>query len=367
MNVESTQPGRKLEWKRVFLIFGAVVAAMMLASPAPAATNAVSDAMWASVDQLVQAAVAAGGDDSASALTALNDAEDLLNQAKEALPTSGFSTKLVSKLGKGIDATNKKLAGLDSQLESLSEKSAVSKLSSAAKSLQKYANLAGRPLLEEVTPNNSAGFLKAGALVTMAYAIPASCGTDWTVTCTPPASASGVIASYTPDYTTGKIVITMGPAQGGADVSIKGCGCAVECCSRELYNYGGKTSTSTSGLPDGFPTNLTKGNYEMTYSYSIGSIQCCSGDPQVCDTTPGSSVGTTSLGTFPMTNLKTFSKILVQAFNTAVAAATTSGCSQNVSYSPFAEDTFTVTYTVTCTQPGCTGGATTVTFTLQKQ
>jgi len=253
--VESMQPRKKLEGKRVFSILAAVVAAMMLAAPAPAATNAVSDAMWASVDQLVQAAAAAGGSDSASALTALNDAEDFLNQAKDALPTSGFSTKLVSKLGKGIDATNKKLATLDSQFESLSEKSAVSKLSSAANSLQKLANLAGRPLLEEVTPNNSAGFLKAGAMVTMAYAIPPGC-TDVSVHVT---AAPGVIAGdpiISPD---GTITIIMGSTQGGADVSVRGCGCAIECCSRELYNYGGPPAKPVSGLPDGFPTNLTPG------------------------------------------------------------------------------------------------------------
>ena len=241
MKGESMQPGRKLEGKRVFSILGAVVAAMMLATPAPVSADDVSDAMWASVDQLVKAAVAAGGGDSANAISDLNTAEDLLNQAKAALSSDQ------AKFGKKIDAANKKLAKLDSQLESLSEKSAVSKLSSAAKSLQKLANYAGAPLLEEVTPNNSAGFVKAGTQVTMAFAIPASCGTDWTVTCTPPASDSGVIASYTPDYTTGTILITMGPAQGGADVSIHGCSCgAVECCSRELYNYGGKPSRSGS-------------------------------------------------------------------------------------------------------------------------
>ena len=65
----------------------------------------------------------------------------------------------------------------------------MTKLASAANSLQKLANLAGRPLLEEVTPNNSAGFLKAGAQVTMAFAIPPGC-TDASVHIT---AATGVI------------------------------------------------------------------------------------------------------------------------------------------------------------------------------
>ena len=74
-----------------------------------------------------------------------------------------------------------------------------------------------------------------------------------------------------------------------------------------------------------------------------------------------------TLGTFPMTNLKTFAKVLVQAFNAAVASVSEPGCSQSVSYSPFTDNAFTVTYTVTCTSEGCTGGTTTFSFTLQKQ
>ena len=173
--VESIEPGRKLEGKRMVLILGAVVAAMMLATPAPAEANAVSDAMWASVNQLIQAAVAAGGGDATSAVSALNTAESLLSQAKTALSSSGLSLDPV-KFGKKIDAASKKLDGLESYLEGSkwSEKSAVSKLASAAKSLQKLANLAGSPLLEEVNAR-SAGFHKAGELVLMAFAIPEGC------------------------------------------------------------------------------------------------------------------------------------------------------------------------------------------------
>ena len=356
MNVEFIQSGRRLEWKCVFPIFVAVVAAMMLATPAPAATNAVADAMWASVDKIVAAGVAASGGDSASAVSALDTAESLLNEAKAALSSSGFDPV---KFGKKIDAADKQLVGLESYLDNSkwTEKSAVSKLASAAKSLQKLANLAGRPLLEEVTPNNSAGFLKAGALVTMAFAIPPEC-TDANVSIK---AAPGVIADYSIS-SSGEIHITMGSTQGGADVSVTGCGCPVECCSRELYNYGGKP---VAGLPAGFPQDLPTGTYLMTYSWSIASITCCSGGN--CTTTPGYSVPSASLGTFPMTNLKTFSKILVQAFNAAVASVSEPGCTQNVSYSPFADDAFTVTYTVTCSSAGCTGGTTTIQFTLQKQ
>ena len=360
-NVEFTQSGRKLGGKRIFLIFGAVVAAMMLATPAPAQTNAVSDALWAGADQIVQAATAAGGGDSTSAISALDTATNLLQQAQAALQSSGLSAKVVKTLGKGIVKANNKLLGLENYLDGSkwTEKAAVSKLASAAKSLQKLANYAGAPLLEEVTPNNSAGFLKAGSVVTMAFAIPPSCGTDWTVTCT---AAPGVIASYTPDYTTGTIIITMGSTQGGADVSIKGCDCAVECCSRELYNYGGSPTSSEK-----FP-KLPQGNYDISYSLSIADFVCCSGDPQTCVTTYGSSYGPTSLGTFPLYgNMKIIEQVLEEAFSEAVAESGQPDCTQHVTYSPFSDDTFTVTYTVNCSSPGCTGGATTFSFTLQKQ
>ena len=317
----------------------------------PASTNSFKNTLV----RAKEAVAAAGGGDTASAISDVNVAESLLNEAKAALAPPDFDPV---KFGKKIDAANKKLASLEGKLGGMNEKSAVSKLSSSAKSLQKLANYAGAPLLEEVSPNNSAGFVKAGTLVTMAYAIPPSChNAHISITETVP----GVIADYEMSPS-GEIVITMGSTRGGADVHITGCDCAVECCSRELYNYGAKP---VAGLPDGFPQDLPKGTYAMTGSYSIGSITC--GCPDACYTCCASGGSLGLLGTFPMTNLKTFSKILVQAFNAAVAAATQPGCSQGVHYSPFADDTFTVTYTVTCTQPGCTGGATTVIFTLQKQ
>lgn len=358
-NVESIQPGRKLEGKRIFPIFGALVAAMMLATPAPAETNAVADALWASVDQLVEAAVAAGGGDSTTALSALDTAESLLSQAKAALSSSGFDPV---KFGKKIDGANKKLVGLQSYLggSKWSEKSAVSKLGSAAKSLQSLANLAGSPLLVEVNAK-TAGFHKAGTVVPMAFAIPEGC-TDWEITCTETVLGSGVVADFLVDDATGEILVTLGSTRGSARVAVTGCGLPPGGKGWLLYNYGAKP---VAGLPDGFPQNLPSGTYLMTYSWSVASITCCSGGN--CTTTPGYSVPSTSLGTVPLTNLKTFAKILVQAFNAAVAAATTPGCSQSVGYSPFADDAFTVTYTVTCTSPGCTGGATTFSFTLQKQ
>lgn len=363
-NVESIEPGWKPEGKRLFPIFGALVAAMMLATPAPAQTNAVSDAIWASANQIVQAAVAAGGGDSATALSALDTAKSLLSQAQTALPSSGLSDKLVKKLGKGIVAQDKKLVHLGSYFDNpkWTEKSAVSKLANAAKSLQKLANLAGKPLLEEVNAR-SAGFHKAGTVVTMAFAIPeGGCPPD-----DPPylhytETVSGVVELFTPDYETGVLLVTLGTTRGAADVKLEGCGAPPGGNTWEIYNYGAAPAPSAK-----FPTNLPKGNYGLTYSWSIADITCCS-DPLHCTTTPGSTYGPTTYPvSFPLVNLKLFRSALETAFNAAVASVSEPGCTQHVSYSPFSDDAFTVTYTVTCTSPGCTGGATTFSFTLQKQ
>jgi hypothetical protein len=241
-NVESIQPGSKLEGKRTFPIFGALVAALMLATPATAQTNAVADAMWGSVDQLVQAAVAAGGGDATSAVSDISTAEDLLSAAKAALSSSGLSLDPV-KFGKKIDAANKKLVSLKSKLGSLSDKSAVSKLASAAKSLQKLANLAGLPLLEEVNAK-TAGFHKAGEVVPMAFAIPEGC-TDWKITYTE--TVPGVVTSFPANPAPGGFSVTLGSTRGSARVTVTGCGLPAEGKSWLLYNYGAKPAATGGG------------------------------------------------------------------------------------------------------------------------
>jgi hypothetical protein len=128
------------------------------------------------------------------------------------------------------------------------------------------------------------------------------------------------------------------------------------------------TPPTVPGLPMGFPTDLPKGDYAMTYSVNINAITCCCCSPEQCTTTPGYSIAPpTYLVTIPLTNLKTFAKVLVETFNAAIVAVGVSpGCSQSVSYSPFTDDAFTVTYTLTCYSEGCTGGITTADFTMQK-
>ncbi|MGA2173121.1 MAG: hypothetical protein ABSG82_08985 [Sedimentisphaerales bacterium] len=184
-----------------------------------------------------------------------------------------------------------------------------------------------------------------------------------TVTATPsgPTYIIGTVVTLTATPGTGSTFTGWSGAATGAGKSIK------------IKMDGNKSVTATftttpvSGLPAGFPTDLPTGTYVMTSSADVSSFQCCSGSPPQCATFPGYSTPLTTVGTFPMTNLKTFAKVVVQAFNSAVAASVSPGCSQSVSYSPFTDDAFTVTYTATCSSEGCTDGITTFTFTLQKQ
>jgi hypothetical protein len=122
-----------------------------------------------------------------------------------------------------------------------------------------------------------------------------------------------------------------------------------------------------SGLPPGFPTNLPKGNYGMTYSANIDDLTCCCCVPITCDTSPGYSIPSTSGGTFVLTNLTTFAQSLEEAFNAAMATVSVPGCTQTVSYSPVVNNAFTVTYTGTCFSEGCTGGTVTFQYTVKKQ
>src|SRR6185369_2943047 len=85
------------------------------------------------------------------------------------------------KFGKLIDKATLQLAQLTSVLgiPGWSPTTTVKSLAKSAKSLQKMANLTGKPILREVNAK-SAGFHKAGAVVPLQFAIPAGC-TDWDI------------------------------------------------------------------------------------------------------------------------------------------------------------------------------------------
>lgn len=220
-------------------MFGALTGAVLLATPTWAQTNAVSDALWASIEHHISAAIAASDSDATTALAEINTAVSLLNQAKADLAASGLPLDPV-KFGKTIDKTNLKLARLMSSLEipGWSTTSTVKNLAKSAKSLQKLATLTGLPLLREVDAR-SAGFHKAGAVVELQFAIPEGC-TDWDVYYTE--TVDGVLSSASYSATTGAITVQLGSPRGSADIVVTGCGLPAGGLSRQIYNYGGKTS-----------------------------------------------------------------------------------------------------------------------------
>jgi len=345
VKAETTQLVKKFGGKRMISILGAMVVAVMFTTPARADTNAVSDALVAGVDELITAAVAAGGGDATTAVSAIGAATNLLSQAKAVLASSGLDEV---KFGKKIDAAIKKLVSLEKSLEGSkwTTKSAVSKLSAAAKSLQKLADLAGSPLLEEVDAK-TAGFHKAGAVVSMLYAIPSEC-TTWSVAYTE--SVTGVVADFDTNSVTGAITITLGSTRGSAHIVVTDCN--GNSASRLIYNYG---AASTSGLPEGLPTDLEKGDYLMTYSWSYSGS--CSGS------------GSYELTTIPLHgSMKSFYKTFKKVMDAAVSSVSVSGCTQSVSYTDLGDNSFSCTITVSCTacSTTCVTCTCAMTFTFTK-
>jgi hypothetical protein len=339
--------GQSCIGRRIMAIFGTLILAMALTTPARAGTNVVSDALQSGVSAYVEAAVAAQGGDMARVVEALGDVQALLIQAKADL--TSVPTLDPVKFAKQIDSSLKKLLGVQAYMDkgSGTPVSRVKKLASAAKSLQKLANTAGVPMLVEVNAK-TAGFHKVGDIVPMAFAVPEGCN-DWNIQHTD--SASGVIADFTVDRATGEIQVTMGSVGGSARVTVTGCGLPPEGKSWFLYNYGPKPITKIPSLPNG--------TYNMSFS---GHESCTSGG--------GYNIPYTSLGSFPMAgDSKMFYKIIKTAMDAAVASVSEPGCSQSVSYSAFNGSSFSCTLSVSCTScsvDGCVTCSTQLVFTFTK-
>lgn len=239
-HMKSRQPGRSCG----LMMFGALVAAVMLATPMRALATAVSDDLWASIEHHISAAIAADDGDATTVVAEISAAASLLNQAKADLAAAGLPIDPV-KFGKNIDKTNLKLAQLMSSLSvpGWSTTSTVKKLAKSAKSLQKLAKLTGLPLLREVDAR-SAGFHKAGAVVDLQFAIPEGC-TDWDIYYTE--TVDGVLSSATYSATTGAITVQLGSPRGSADIVVTGCGLPAGGVSKQIYNYGGKAQGGGGG------------------------------------------------------------------------------------------------------------------------
>jgi hypothetical protein len=333
----------------------AVVAALALAFfPARADAATVDDLKAAIRDAqngLVQAAGALTPDDATAAGAALGTALGFLDAAGGMLEDPGIEAALgtsFARVGKALQKTGKKAAAAQAALADPAApfKKRLSKLKAASKSALAAGLKLGKPVIGQIGGKN-AGFHKPGDVVR--FQIYAADGTpcleapEITVENAPLSSAVDT-GSVSVDETTGIITLTMGTGRGGGSVSVTACG---QTSTVLLYNYG---PPSIPGIPDGFPRDLPPGNYELVYSAS-GEV----------------TIPPTSLGVFPLVDFKLFAKTLIQAFNQAVAATQPPGnCTQGVNYGSYAGNSFSITYTVTCTVDDVTSTQTT-TFTVTKQ
>ncbi len=205
--------------------------------------------------------------------------------------------------------------------------------------------LLGKPLIANRSPG-SAGFYNPGAEASFQID---SAGCDETPVITvqngSPFSSPIDTSTVVYDTQTGILKFKMGTDSGGGDVLIAACG---QTNSLLVYNYG---KTPVAGVPLDFPQSLPAGKYVMTYSASGAA-----------------SVPTTTVGVYDLTSagLKAFYDNISKAFDTAINSVSEPGCTQGVTYSPFTDNSFTVSYTVTCTEGGQSASET-INFTLTKQ
>lgn len=205
--------------------------------------------------------------------------------------------------------------------------------------------LLGKPLIANRT-SGTAGFYNPGAEASFQID---SAGCDETPVVTvengSPFGSPIETSTVVYDTETGVLKFKMGTDSGGGSVTVAACG---QTNRLLVYNYG---KTPVAGVPLDFPQSLPAGKYLMTYSASGAA-----------------SIPTTSLGYYNLSSagLKAFYNNISRAFNTAINAVSEPGCSQAVSYSPFSDNSFTISYTVTCTSGGQSASET-IEFTLTKQ
>jgi hypothetical protein len=236
----------------------------------------------------------------------------------------------------------------------------------AASSVSSLATLAKKPLilsggLAVLGNPSTCNMYNHGQLVKMRIELPAGCDTvDLSVINSSNLANNQVVdpATLTMPAQNGVFTFRMGNDWGSAKVQVVACGVTN---TTLVYNYG---KAPIAGLPARFPQNLPAGTYVMTWWGTIVSkaYNAATGTWETSTT----SIPVTAAGTFKMTNLKTFAGALVKAFDLAIASVNQPGCSQSVNYSPFTDDAFTASYTVTCSSTDASA-TTTVNFTLTKQ
>lgn len=136
----------------------------------------------------------------------------------------------------------------------------------AAKAALKTATTIGQPGVAEIDPH-SAGFHDPDTEVRLQifFADGRSCGIPPVVEVVNDSFGSaGDLGSLVVDEMAGVIALRLGPGQGGVRVNVSVCGNPPTTVL--LYNYG---PPPPRGLPNGFPTNLPPGDYQMSFAGSV--------------------------------------------------------------------------------------------------
>jgi hypothetical protein len=220
----------------------------------------------------------------------------------------------------------------------------------------------GQPLLAEVNPTSparfstSAGFHKPGDLVVFQINND-GCGEVPGITVQNASTLNNSVdlSSVSYDQNTGQLSLLMGPDEGGARVSVSGCG---HTNTMLLHNDG---TPAAQNLPFGFPTNLVTGTYSITGS---GTYCVIIVDQNGCSTSSGS-VGPLSFGTIQLVSVSKFATALGQVGNAVVSSFAQPGSTFGSSFSPVSGDSFSWTISVTGSLGGCTCTST-ATVTVQK-
>jgi hypothetical protein len=334
--INSPRPSR---WTRVVaaLLLTAPVLLTKIAAAQPAAT--LQTTLQAFIDQVGGAVVQVMRDDTTQSSADLANARELAAQ----LRTLAADPALVEEIGRLARKVQRIINGLDRLLaraqatvdnptRSTSRKLKVLKVV-YARGLKASAIL-GKPVIAEVNAR-TAGFHRPGDEVTFRVvgADGAPCNETPTVTVENQYFSSAVDLSTVQSHPDGTITMQMGTDSGGARVTVTACG---QSSTRLLFNYGPQS-------PKTMPTNLPTGGYALSFSAS-GEV----------------SLPETPLGTLVNTQPGIFAKVLLAALRQAAAAYTPPECATGIRYSPFDGDSFTVTFSVTCTSGEATASQTLV-------
>jgi len=323
---------------------GALLAVALLVGTAGAQGNAALQAQIQTlIGQVGVAAAAALAQNDQAAAANLADARALLTQiialADDPATVQDVGA-LARRLARKLAALQRLLGRTQTAVDNpaVHTNKRIRALKVAYARVTGVATLAGKPILVE-TNSRSAGFHRPGDVVTFRVLGPdgGPCTEAPQVVVENQFGATAVDLASVHQEADGTLALTMGDQAGGAKVTVTACG---QSSTRLLFNDGPK---SVPGLPTGFPAGLPQGSYVISFSASGAAT-----------------IPETPLATIPNLGARAFAQALVKAFQGVAAAYASPDCSIAVHYSPFDGESFTATYSVTCTVDQATATETVV-------